>query len=517
MQRRPSLYGPDDKSRHRFGHIHASQVYPEVSHSPFRADVANLVHSPAFRRLQGKTQLFPAHESDLFRTRLTHTLEVAQIARSIAAHLNRTEPFFQTARNSDSDMQIDLDVVEFAAYAHDIGHPPFGHTGEKALDALMLEAGGFEGNAQTLRTICRLIKRHHLRSGGNGYDRSPANLIKVEATSDGQSEVIDTRIGLNLTYRCLASALKYDREIPTLREPNSKLAKGYYSTERELVLRTKQAVFGDYLPSASEPFRTIECSIMDVADDIAYSTYDLEDAILAGLLHREDFLHPQDSLLEAVARGIGTSSEPKTVIRNALKSFALAATRFVEEGPRAHGDSRPPTTGSRRMEERIFNASNRLWTDGHLRTQFITWWVHNLVSKVKLENAHHECPALSSVRLEADEEQRVEILKSFTFHTITLSAPIQTQNFKGARIVEKVFLALEQNGERLMPPYERALLQRAIQATEQTQPGQGTAGRLDKRLICDYVAGMTDSFAAWLFEQLTTGAPSRTVNHQLFY
>jgi dGTPase len=122
--------------------------------SPFRRDYARLVHSPSFRRLQGKTQLFPGLESDFFRNRLTHSFEVAQIAKSITLFLNNSNEFLRT-----NEYVIDTDLVEFAGLAHDLGHPPFGHKGEKALNECMQDSGGFEGNAQTLRVLTRIEKK----------------------------------------------------------------------------------------------------------------------------------------------------------------------------------------------------------------------------------------------------------------------------------------------------------------------------------------------------------------------
>jgi dGTPase len=174
--------------------------------SDFRRDYARLVHSPAFRRLQGKTQLFPGLESDFFRNRLTHSLEVAQIAKSIALKLNDSE---ECLRNTP----INPDVVEFAALSHDLGHPPFGHNGEHALDEGMKGFGGFEGNAQTLRILARLEKKR-LRPD------CPTNGLDV-----GIIAGCDYRRGLNLTARTLASVLKYDCEIPVVRSPQSKLTR----------------------------------------------------------------------------------------------------------------------------------------------------------------------------------------------------------------------------------------------------------------------------------------------------
>ena len=129
----PPLY--TDLDREREVAVEGESAY----RCAFRRDYARLLHCPAFRRLQGKTQLFPSVEHDFFRNRLTHSLEVAQIAKSIALRLNHHHSYFV-------DNPIDLDLVETAALAHDLGHPPFGHDGERALDDCMKKRGGFEGN-----------------------------------------------------------------------------------------------------------------------------------------------------------------------------------------------------------------------------------------------------------------------------------------------------------------------------------------------------------------------------------
>jgi dGTPase len=141
------LYPNNDAGRKTEARIKESD-----GRSPYRRDWARLIHSPCFRRLQGKTQLFPSDENDFYRNRLTHSLEVAQIASGIAQNFNKDDQFFQ-------QNPIDVDLVYFAGLAHDLGHPPFGHNGEKALDRLMTRFGGFEGNAQTLRILARLEKK----------------------------------------------------------------------------------------------------------------------------------------------------------------------------------------------------------------------------------------------------------------------------------------------------------------------------------------------------------------------
>ncbi|UIL26860.1 dNTP triphosphohydrolase [Rhizobium leguminosarum] len=125
---------------------------PESWRPPFVRDFGRIIHSASFRRLQGKTQVFPGHESDFFRNRLTHSLEVAQIAEGIADRLN------EVFADKLGDKKIDSRLCAAAGLVHDIGHPPFGHNGERALDDKMKLYGGFEGNAQTLRILSRLEK-----------------------------------------------------------------------------------------------------------------------------------------------------------------------------------------------------------------------------------------------------------------------------------------------------------------------------------------------------------------------
>jgi dGTPase len=273
-----ALYTPGDFLRRLDRNPSASGFSPsEPYRSDFRRDYARLVHSAAFRRLNGKTQLFPGIESDFFRNRLTHSLEVAQVAKSIAIKLNHEYSFFK-------DRPIDTDLVEIAGLAHDLGHPPFGHNGELALDRCMIESGGFEGNAQTLRILARLEKKATSDKSGNGV------------TPDGE----DLRFGLDLCMRTMASVLKYDRPIPKRRslETYAHPEKGYYESEAEIVQQIKEQVLRG-APFEGK-FKTIECQIMDVADDIAYSTYDLEDAFKAGLLTPMDLLAAPKRLLEKV-------------------------------------------------------------------------------------------------------------------------------------------------------------------------------------------------------------------------
>ena len=240
--------------------------------SDYDRDYARVLHSPSFRRLQNKTQLFPGQESDFFRNRLTHSLEVSQIAASIANKL----------KSENKNLPVLPEVCEIAGLIHDIGHPPFGHNGESALDECMLNRGGFEGNAQTIRVITRLEKRE-----------SPGSTI----IQDNQ----DCRVGLNLTARVIASCLKYDKMIPPVRQPNSKLVKGYYASEAEIIAKVKSCLVENPL-RLNKPFKTIECSIMDIADDIAYSTYDVEDALKAEFLTPLDIIAADPSIFNEICK-----------------------------------------------------------------------------------------------------------------------------------------------------------------------------------------------------------------------
>jgi dGTPase len=191
--------------------------------TPFQRDRDRIVHATAFRRLTYKTQVFVFHEGDHYRTRLTHSLEVAQIARSIARML-----------------QLDEDLAEALALAHDLGHPPFGHAGERALDALMQPYGGFDHNAQSIKVVTRLERKYM------AFD------------------------GLNLTFETLEGLAKH----------NGPLQAGPVRD----ALESAGLLSHLSLDTAASP----EAEAAAIADDIAYNNHDIDDGLRAGLLAIED-------------------------------------------------------------------------------------------------------------------------------------------------------------------------------------------------------------------------------------
>ena len=207
---------------------------PSKTRSPFRRDCDRVIHSTAFRRLKHKTQVFVFHEGDHYRTRLTHSLEVAQIARALARQLG-----------------LDEDLTEALALAHDLGHPPFGHAGERALDVCMQAHGGFDHNAQTLRVVTSLEHRYP------EFD------------------------GLNLTWETLEGIVKHNGPLAE----RSGAAVGRYRDHGI------PSGISDYIRTYDLElwsFASLEAQVAAIADDIAYDAHDIDDGLRAGLFTVDD-------------------------------------------------------------------------------------------------------------------------------------------------------------------------------------------------------------------------------------
>jgi dGTPase len=435
---------------------------PEPPSQPWRTearrDYARVIHSPSFRRLQGKMQIFPVHESDFFRNRLTHSLEVAQIAESVAYRLNFQEELFRIHN-------IDPRVCATAGLVHDLGHPPFGHNGERALDDKMREYGGFEGNAQTLRILSKLEKK----VGGSG-DR---------LTYDG-------RLGLNLTYRTLASILKYDKIIPNVRGEGDALVKGYYAEEADLVTKIKNAVEPEWRKSG-KPFKTIECYVMDVADDIAYSTYDLEDCLKAGFLTPAEILSSKPELLCRVATKVSKKTNTHVSAQDVLETFWDMFSSIVPNDSVVGNRDRskePQTTDDLLKVIKAFQSSRNLAQSGFLRTGLTSQLVGEFVNGVRV-NPNPEFPALSEAYLEHEALKKVEILKHYTYEAMIYSARVKLTEYRGYAVIAQIFDALSGvKGHLLMPDDVRELYD-DCEANASAR----------KRVVCDFVAGMTDRYA----------------------
>ncbi|CAN7182992.1 deoxyguanosinetriphosphate triphosphohydrolase [Bosea sp. LjRoot90] len=246
-----------------------------ATRNQFQRDRDRIIHSTAFRRLKHKTQVFVSHEGDHFRTRLTHTIEVAQIARALARALG-----------------LDEDLAEALALAHDLGHTPFGHTGEDALDECMAGFGGFDHNAQTLRIVTRLERRYA------GFD------------------------GLNLTWETLEGLVKHNGPLLTA---DGKPTERYAKTGIPVAILEYQEKQDLWLGSHA----SAEAQVAALADDIAYNAHDIDDGLRAGLfdlpeLRAVPFLGELLDEIDALHPGLERSRATNELVRRVI-------TRFVED------------------------------------------------------------------------------------------------------------------------------------------------------------------------------------------
>lgn len=482
-----SLYKDSDKKRIIDG---SSSVINEAYRSEYWKDYARLVHSSAFRRLQGKTQLYPGHENDYFRNRLTHSKEVAQIAKTIALKLNY-----------ENDLDINTDIVEFAGLAHDIGHPPFGHQGEEALDERMINFGGFEGNAQTLRVLTRLEKKYQ-----------PQEIFEKNSFND-------LRVGLNLTCRSIASILKYDQVIPSEKLRREEFAKkrkielgpvkGYNASEIDIVDFVKENVLGDYTlktvedkvtgETILEKFKTIECQIMDISDDIAYSTYDLDDTLKANFCNPFDIVFSEEALVKRISERLSKTFEREVkVIEVQDTLYRIFKDIFFEFTP----ENKEKINASN-IEEYFrlafdvsYRAGKNISQNGYLRNAFTSKLIHRFVNGV-LFNRHEFLP-LSSVKIVDSIKMEVEALKTFNYEVNILSSRLKITAYRGQEIVKKIFDILTDDsihGSMLLPGDFKSVYQQCKSEKDK------------KRTVCDFIAGMTDKYCIEFYGRLTSENP----------
>ena len=352
-----------------------------ATRTPFQRDRDRIIHASAFRRLKQKTQVFVAHEGDHYRTRLTHSLEVAQIARSIARTLG-----------------LDEDLAEALALAHDIGHPPFGHAGEDQLDECVQGYDGFDHNAQTLRVVTKLEARYP------NFD------------------------GLNLTWEMLEGLVKHNGPLLTGKQNISDLP----------------AAFRDYAPLETLELGTFagpEAQVAALADDIAYNNHDIDDGIAAGLFTVDDLL-------------------PLPIVGDVFRSVKVDYPHLDE--PRL-----------------VYEAVRRL----------IGLWINDLTTETKSRVKKHKPQSAEDVRamevplvaFSGELDQKQKALRAFLYEKMYKHYKVNRMRSQAKRILKDLFDLFLAEPETLPPPWRLD----AEQATEIRRA----------RIVCDYVAGMTDNFA----------------------
>jgi dGTPase len=381
--------------------------------SVFHQDRDRIMFSPAFRRLQAKTQVFQAGEYDFYRTRLTHSLEVSRVAESIAIWLRRVTP----------EVQVDTQLLEAISLAHDIGHPPFGHAGERVLNDLMKDFGGFEGNAQTLRILTRTI-----------YSRTKG------------------RNGMSPSRALLDGVLKYKRLYRNRGDDKNHFI---YDDQAEIL----EFCFGegDLAEKLKSPhvngFQSLECQIMDLADDVAYSCFDIVDGVKAGFLSADK-----------------------------LQAWRESRGDKLDELQRKHLDELIDMIKKNKLQPLMNGVIGDLIQGASIQP------AENFMSS---RTRRHRYQLLRSEAGQA----RIRLHKTLSRELVFGSSALQQIEFKGGLILRKLAQTLFDNylgkiSSSLLPSEVHGL----IRETE------STADRA--RLLCDHLSGMTDAYALRSYKRL---------------
>jgi dGTPase len=489
-----------------------NRLSPEPYRSPFYRDFARLIHSPSFRRLQGKSQLFPGNESDFFRNRLTHSIEVAQIAKSIANRLNWILSGSPQSRH-DIVHYIDTDLIQFAGLAHDMGHPPFGHQGEFELNEIMKHHGGFEGNAQTLRLLCKIEKK-----------------IKDETTAQASDdygfneEGLDKRFGLNLTVRSLGAILKYDNAIPVIPKPKesslntvSEFHKGYYFTETVVVNKIKELLSRG---KEIEKFETLEMQIMDIADDIAYSVYDLEDSLKGGFISGLDLITDHNQIYENVSVTVKqklkkevTPDDVKSIISKIFNEFAkkVSLKKMLVEDAFELIKQFENGEVQQVVSSYAYATSRDQAKNGYKRSHFTSLLIGKFIRSVNIQ-LNSDNPAFSRVYIdneckvndhtEKDIDVTIEVLKRFTYQFQIQSHKLKIVEARGRDIVRTIFEKLLASKGDFLPNDYHHIYNKALLIKDENER------ELQRyRIICDFVASMTDKYAVEFYGRLKSENP----------
>ncbi len=408
-----------------FDYAHLPGKRPEGDYrSPFQIDRDRVLFSAPFRQLQSKTQVFQSGEYDFYRTRLTHTIEVARIGRSIAEYLNHTSDRLRP------DFQIDSDLVEGIGLAHDIGHPPFGHIGERKLNELMAAHGGFEGNAQTLRILTDLIYPRTRRPSGMKPTRAFLDgIMKYKAL---RAERFKSEVGGHPPH----NHFLYDEQDPF-----------------------RAFIFGDEQPPPLSPeafnsLKSLECQIMDWADDTAYSLHDIVDGVQARFITPESLRNWADG-----------QEDLTSYQRNILEEMLDEIRR---------GGFEP------RVSMRI--------------GQFI-----HACSLVPCESPLSEKTNRHRFRLEVDRKvsEVCDLHKRIATDLIFRSASLQQIEFKGGFVLERLFTAYSEN---CLPNARRRL--RILPEPYATWVDLAESDGQRVRYLCDFLSNMTDAQAIRAYKRL---------------
>lgn len=404
---------------------------------PFDIDYARVVHSEAFRRLAGVTQILAISDSDFSRNRLTHTIEVGQVALGLVQTLAATQATCKAA------LLPPRPLMETIAAVHDIGHPPFGHGGEVALNWIMREHGGFEGNGQTLRILTRLIEGSSVQRGANLTRRTLLGALKYPVPwSQRVNDSLHTSHPSRLTGR------------PVLSERYHAPPKCYLDTEEPIVEWLLAPLHADERALVrAERLKSLDCSIMDTADDVAYGVHDLEDAITLGFIRRDELEADVPAELWDDFLAV-TTTDPDLLQRP--RDAWLAS---------------------------LFGAGTK---------QCIGRLVHYMITSARLSHDSRFATPLYAYRiaLNAPAARLLSALKRSVLERMILAPTVQQIRAKGQRMIVDVFDALSTDPPRLLPASVRSFWLEATSDAERA------------RALCDYIASLTDAGLIKLWRRL---------------
>lgn len=450
--------------------------------SPFARDLDRLLYTRAFRRLQGKTQVVTPGEADFFRTRLTHTLEVAQVARRLTERLNNTAlELSASTQLAEWDARladwltpsglVDPDVCEAAAVLHDLGHPPFGHAGEEALAETITEitdessswaienSGSFDGNAQSFRLACHAIT-HKVR--GNG---------------------------LELTRAVLDGSLKYPYVSgPGVRKWN------VFPTEFDDFRQFVRAGVPEYMLAE----QTVEAQIMDWADDIAYSVHDVDDWFHAGFMPIASLVASEEQVSDLSTRIInrwlkrgkiaeGDRDVVDGAIRNLFQSREGPFGQFVVAKGAGHPITDPTSWEAR---EAIRFARSVLFDEFQGSTRLV----------VRADDRDLSRRYALKVEIDPKSKRRCDILRELLWIYVVGSSRMATHQAGQKRVVRELLTYFAAAAKSTA---EDALDVFPLDVREDLRVADNELARL--RLVVDFVSGMTDAYALRLNARITGG------------